>query len=464
MEADMPAELVAKSVVQLPAPTASTASHELTDLCLALWARMGLSWKPAVEWFPRVVVLHSAIYRTMFDSSSEGDIDAVLLADERRNSPLDNLRDHIPLAMVPVIDLGGRAGRFADVHFDLMQQTTWAETAKCILDFRRRREQLAAHIRSTNTPETRFLAHAFVAGRSIEAKRYPMTSASISYPGFPSAAKTIPIAEDLSHRGLLLKTFFDRVHECGACGSRRLTVREECPSCRSADMFEAELIHHYRCAALRPEGDFRQGSALVCPKCSQQLRHYGKDYDKPGHSQICRRCKDSTSEPAVGFVCQDCDARADGDSVKRIDFFSYALTDQALSLLTSPEKKLPTSLLGLPPSLVQELDRARMTGAKGPPLAVTELRYGARDSLIKSKGQDVFEKLRRLFIENLSNYLAETGSVHKGAAADYFIMTAKGDETLSEQISAMLSICEASLGEKLDPRPRVATKTGQASR
>jgi hypothetical protein len=98
------------------------------------------------------------------------------------------------------------------------------------------------------------------------------------------------------------------------------------------------------------------------------------------------------------------------------------------------------------------------------PLAVTELRYGARDSIIEAKGREVFERLRRLFIENLSNYLAETGSVHKGDAADYFIMMAQGDDTLSEQISAMLSICEASLGEKLDPRPRVATQTGQASR
>ena len=424
---------------------------------------MGLSWKPAVEWFPRVIVLHSAIYRTMFNCSPVGDIDAVLLADERRNSPLDNLRDHIPLAMVPVIDLGGRAGRFADVHFDLMQQTTWAETAKCILDFRRRREQLAAHIRSTNTPETRFLAHAFVAGKNIEAKRYPMTSASISYPGFPSAAKTIPIAEDLSHRGLLTKTFFDRVHECGACGSRRLTVREECPSCRSADIFETELIHHYRCAALRPEGEFRQGSALVCPKCSQQLRHYGKDYDKPGHSQICRKCKDSTSEPAVGFICQDCDAQADGDSVRRIDLFPMHSRIRRCHCSPDPRKiarhwrdyRRPWFRNSTAHAWPER--RARLWRS---PNCVTE----HENSLIKSKGQEVFEKLRRLFIENLSNYLAETGSVHKGDAADYFIMKGEGATTLSEQMPAMLSICEASLSEKLDPRPRVATKTGQASR
>jgi hypothetical protein len=56
----------------------------------------------------------------------------ILFAEERRHSPLNNLRDVIGTLQAPIIDLNGRAGRFADVHFDLMDRATWDKTAKTI--------------------------------------------------------------------------------------------------------------------------------------------------------------------------------------------------------------------------------------------------------------------------------------------------------------------------------------------
>jgi hypothetical protein len=112
---------------------------EVVARCLAVWQSVGLSERPRVERFPRKMVPFSAVYGELFDTDSNDDLDAVVLVEQRRGAPLHNLRNHIPLSLLPVIDIGGSAGHFADVHFDLSNETSWIETAKCILEFRARR-------------------------------------------------------------------------------------------------------------------------------------------------------------------------------------------------------------------------------------------------------------------------------------------------------------------------------------
>ena len=52
----------------------------------------------------------------------------------------------------------------------------------------------------------------------------------------------------------------------------------------------ANWIHHFRCSHQAVETEFQAGPHLVCPKCSQHLRHYGSDYDKPGAVFACQGC------------------------------------------------------------------------------------------------------------------------------------------------------------------------------
>ncbi|WP_411506165.1 hypothetical protein [Brucella anthropi] len=328
---------MALSPVPLSSGEASIASPEtLAQQVRFVWNEVGLTWKPKIRWFPRQPEPLNAVFSILFEPGAGDDVDtdAVLFSDERRSSPLHNIRDFVGGMKIPMVDLRGRAGDFADCHFDLMEPQTWRETARCIVKYSRGREALAPLYRQSIDPENELLAHIFVSGRQLRGMRYPLAPEAVCYPGFFSANRVIPIAERLVSKGFLKKTFFDRLYECKNCQSRRLSVREECPDCRSADIRETSLIHHFSCASVLPEERFRQGMDLVCPKCKQLLRNYGKDYDRAGQAFICNACDSVSSELEVGFICLDCNGRMNGEAAERVDIHHYSLTDMAQLALT----------------------------------------------------------------------------------------------------------------------------------
>jgi hypothetical protein len=248
-----------------------------------------------------------------------------------------------------------------------------------------------------------------VSGRPIKAKHYPLTPDAVCYPGYWAAGRTVAAAQQLVARGLLKRSFFSRMHECRACNSRRMNVREECASCRSANLTEVELIHHYHCASLLPEQEFRQGTRLVCPKCSQHLRNYGKDYDRPGHAFRCEDCQKTSSEPEVGFMCMDCNTRCDGEEALAGRHLSYSLTDAAVAMLVQPNQQRRAS------DLKSALDHCKSMGRHPKGDRRDQLRGKA--AIVEQKGEETFERLRRLFLENMINHLAETGEYHAARPA-----------------------------------------------
>jgi hypothetical protein len=418
---------------------------ESARACLKVWAEAGLTDVPTAVWFPRRIYPQAANLDHVFNVVESGEVDAILFADERRHSPKHNIRDLMGQLQAPIVDLSGRAAQFGDVRFDLNMPETWAEAAKCILEFRRRRRELRDPYAKSIEPELQLMAHAYVSGRSVTAIRYPQIKDAICYPGFWAPEATVPAAEKLVRRGYMKKTFFDRLHECRTCASRRMNVREECPSCRSAELTQEELIHHYHCATLLPESEFRQGTTLVCPKCRQLLRNYGKDYDKPGQVMICGACAKSTSEPEVGFVCMDCSTKCAGDEAHLVDVHSYALTDSAVAALTSPTAGRSSSD-----------DDAH-------PVAVVEITYGAKPEIVNEHGEAIFERLRRLFIENMTNYLAERGEYRAGLSSDYFLVF-DFDEEFAKRMDELLARSSSVLSTQIEPKMSVAMRPARASR
>lgn len=436
----------AGSVRELQKKAQYALTSETAKACLKAWADAGLSDMPKAIWFPRRIYPQAAHLDHVFEVIEAGEVDAILFADERRHSPKHNIRDLMGHLQAPIFDLSGRAMQFADVRFDLNMPETWAEAAKCILEFRRRRRELQEPFAKSIEPDAQLMAHAYVSGRPVTAMRYPQIKDAICYPGFWAPEATIPAAEKLVRRGFMKKTFFDRLHECRACASRRMNVREECPSCRSAELTQVELIHHYHCATLLPESEFRQGGTLTCPKCRQQLRNYGKDYDKPGQAMICGACAKFTSEPEVGFICMDCSAKCTGDEAQVVDVHSYALTDAAVAALTAPSPAARAS-----------------NAADAQPIAVVEITYGAKPEIVNEQGEAIFERLRRLFIENMTNYLAERGEYRAGLSSDYFLLF-DFDEDLARQMDELLARSSSVLSTEIEPKMSVAMRPARASR
>ncbi len=439
-----------------PSHGAIAKPEHLADQIRNAWYETGLTWKPRTRWFPRVPAHLDEIFGLLFEADAGGDIDAVLFSDERLSSPLHNIRDFAGSLQAPMIDLKGRAGDFADAHFDLLEPRTWTDTARRILKFREGREALAAQHRHSVDPEVQLLAHMYVSGRELRGMRYPLAPEAVCYPGFFSAPKIVPLAESLVLRGFLKRRFFDRLHECATCQSRRLSVREECPSCRSADLRESALLHHFHCAAVLPEEQFRRGMSLVCPKCQRQLRNYGKDYDRPGQAFTCNSCEATSSELEVGFVCLDCNARMDGGAATHVDLHSYMLTDAAVAFLQGSAPAVPSSL---PAPLQREI--ADIGALARTQAGLAEVRFAKGEEVIAANGRPMFEKSRDLFFETLRNGLGNTGSLHVDGDMAYIFAEAF-DAELERELQALIARGEEVLRLKLSPRLTIIQRFGRA--
>ncbi|MEZ5786986.1 MAG: hypothetical protein R3D62_11095 [Xanthobacteraceae bacterium] len=149
-------------------------------------------------------------------------------------------------------------------------------------------------------------------------------------------ASVAQAAEQLVAWRYLTSAFCTYLNVCPSCASARLLVREECPACRSTNIADESIIHHFRCATEAPESHFRQGWDLVCPKCRHYLTHFSVDYDKPGLTIVCRACGHQTGEPAIGFQCLDCKLHDDAGRLMRREVKSYRLTGAGRAAVFDP--------------------------------------------------------------------------------------------------------------------------------
>ncbi len=229
---------------------------------------------------------------------------------------------------------------FSDEAFDRADATGHSITAA---EFQRCSDELAALSRSvaslpdysTNADKAGLyaLALAYTRHQRLEAQWLPSSPLMVGYSLLAGIADYPGQLEDLANNGLLNRSSFDKLHNCNHCGSSRLNVREECSACRSSNLNEQSLIHHYSCAYQAPEQEFLRNNKLNCPKCKKELRHYAVDYDKPGSVFLCGDCNHSSSAPLVGFVCTDCGNHTDGDAIGSRQWYHYELTPDGIVAL-----------------------------------------------------------------------------------------------------------------------------------
>jgi GGDEF domain-containing protein len=143
----------------------------------------------------------------------------------------------------------------------------------------------------------------------------------------PQADESIfQVLDFLESQSLLTGRFHDRGHFCNRCHSAFINFRETCPHCKSADLAVQDLIHHFRCAYVGEEEEFRRGENLVCPKCEKILRHIGVDYDKPSNVHSCHSCGQTTQEPEVDTACFFCGKKGPPEDLVLKVIKSYSLT------------------------------------------------------------------------------------------------------------------------------------------
>ena len=151
-------------------------------------------------------------------------------------------------------------------------------------------------------------------------------------------------------QNLLAARFHDRVNLCPDCQHVTVNFREVCPQCNSSEIGFESVIHHFRCAFVGREEQFRQGVGLVCPKCQQTLRSLGKDYEKPTDLHHCMRCESLFSEPEVHGLCLRCRKRFPQQERVIYDVVEFRVTAAVVPALRGQKW-----VMGYPPSVADEL-------------------------------------------------------------------------------------------------------------
>ena len=130
----------------------------------------------------------------------------------------------------------------------------------------------------------------------------------------------------LAEQRLLEPIFYDKCHFCPECHSGFINFKEVCPKCYNVDIEAEALIHHFECAYVGLEHEFRHSHQLICPKCDKELFHIGVDYDKPSFVYTCKKCSYEFQEPLVQGNCFNCRSVYDVDNLINRVIYEYELT------------------------------------------------------------------------------------------------------------------------------------------
>ncbi len=169
--------------------------------------------------------------------------------------------------------------------------------------------------------------------RTIEPSLEPMAPQKHFYPlvaDFMGRSENdFELLERLASEGILERVLVNRVRLCPHCGEAAQNYRETCPKCGSLDIIQTETIHHFACGYVGPLAAFRQGAALVCPKCTKTLRHIGLDYEKPAQHYSCSGCQYVFSAPSIDAQCLHCAFVCRPDETVPLPVYRYRLTPLA---------------------------------------------------------------------------------------------------------------------------------------
>jgi hypothetical protein len=134
------------------------------------------------------------------------------------------------------------------------------------------------------------------------------------------------ILNQLEKEQYLFADFYERILLCPYCLAYNICFRDICPECDSADLINVQMIHHFSCGYMGKEHEFHQDGHMICPKCSIELQHIGKDFERPAEVYTCGQCDWSGSEAVTSGHCIVCDKEVKPVKCVIRDIKSYRIT------------------------------------------------------------------------------------------------------------------------------------------
>jgi hypothetical protein len=139
--------------------------------------------------------------------------------------------------------------------------------------------------------------------------------------------EAVAIVESLTDRGVLRRSFFDRLLRCPRCQSMNLRPSTHCPKCGSGDIARGRILEHVACGYVGVEEEFTVRGKYVCPKCKLELRTVGTDYMSRGVLRKCRDCSEIFSSPLVKWRCLKCSSLSTEDEIIEVNVYAYTLDE-----------------------------------------------------------------------------------------------------------------------------------------
>lgn len=250
----------------------------------------------------------------------------------------------------------------------------------------------------------------------------------------------------LHSQQLLKDEFVKKAHFCPHCESAFLNFKETCPDCSSDNLERDELIHHFKCGHTDVINAFTRNNRLHCPKCEDDLRHIGVDYDKPSTISTCVDCNRSFQDPEVKADCFACHRTSNSDDLILRTVSAYSVSALGANAARFGLDALFTSILQSELKLYSNtqfkqfvvVEKARIERYKKTETSLAVIHFANLEALFDTLGR----KTEQVF--------KEISAVFKSVFRESDLITAK-NESLYAVIMTETSINKAKLAiERLD--------------
>jgi len=173
------------------------------------------------------------------------------------------------------------------------------------------------------------------------------------------------ILESLTKNEVLRRELFDRLLCCPQCQSVNLSPLTHCPKCGSGSITRGRILEHFICNYVGLEEEFVAKGRYICPKCKQELRTIGVDYQSQGLLRKCRDCGEVFNIPLIRWRCLKCASLTAEDRVTEINIYSYHLNEDKKDWLEFDLKPKPHLLEFLKQRSYTVTENAAVKGRSG---------------------------------------------------------------------------------------------------
>lgn len=139
--------------------------------------------------------------------------------------------------------------------------------------------------------------------------------------------EAVAVVESLTSRGILRRSYFDRLLRCARCQSINVRPSTHCPKCGSGDIVRGRILEHLACNYVGVEDEFTTKGKYICPRCKLELRTVGADYVSRGVLRKCRDCNEIFVAPMLKWRCLKCSSLADEDAIQEVNVYAYTLDE-----------------------------------------------------------------------------------------------------------------------------------------